>query len=228
MQNTEFCAIFRLLLMISPPTLNVIISSLRVDCLKIGTTFWSSARSLSFSLTHSVVPSIPPWWSSTIYTILLSWLKMNTSWLKSVQHQYVNLRIRSQMRKWYEFSFLDLLFSVLICSRIDCWSYLLTYTQMVKLLNILKHASQCHASKAEPCSHPNCSQIKKLFSHASKCEIRVNGGCQHCKKIWFILTAHSRNCKDSECRIPRCRCVAIKILHCLENLDILFSESFFN
>ncbi|XP_024640764.1 histone acetyltransferase HAC12 [Medicago truncatula] len=74
----------------------------------------------------------------------------------------------------------------------------------VKLLNILKHASQCRATKSEPCSHPNCSQIKKLFSHASKCEIRVNGGCQHCKKIWFILTAHSRNCKDSECRIPRC------------------------
>ncbi|KEH25298.1 histone acetyltransferase of the CBP family protein [Medicago truncatula] len=77
---------------------------------------------------------------------------------------------------------------------------------MVKLMNVLKHASQCcrHASNAEPCSYPNCSQIKKLFYHASKCEIRANRGCQHCKKIWFVLTAHSRNCKDLECRIPRC------------------------
>ncbi|XP_045818200.1 histone acetyltransferase HAC1-like [Trifolium pratense] len=81
----------------------------------------------------------------------------------------------------------------------------LNETLMVKLLDVLKHASQCHATKAEPCSYPNCSQIKKLFSHASKCEIRVNQGCQLCKKTWFILTAHSRNCEDSECRIPRCR-----------------------
>ncbi|GAU46737.1 hypothetical protein TSUD_285970, partial [Trifolium subterraneum] len=76
---------------------------------------------------------------------------------------------------------------------------------MVKLLDVLKHASQCCATNAEPCSYPNCFQIKKLFSHASRCEIRVNQGCQLCKKTWFMLTAHSRNCEDSECRIPRCR-----------------------
>ncbi|KEH41285.1 TAZ zinc finger protein [Medicago truncatula] len=51
---------------------------------------------------------------------------------------------------------------------------------MVKLLNVLKHASQCRTANSEPCSHP------------------------HCMKISFIQTAHSRNCKDSERRIPRC------------------------
>jgi len=97
---------------------------------------------------------------------------------------------------------------------------------MLKLLDVLKHASQCRATKAEPCSYANCSQIKKLFSHARRCEIRVNRGCQHCKKIWFILIAHSRNCKDSECRIPRCRCVAVRILHHLIEFERIWIFSF--
>jgi hypothetical protein len=120
-----------------------------------------------------------------------------------------------------------LFFSLLACYIVVDHTFWFTCTQMVKLLYVLKHASQCRATNAEPCSYPNCSQIKKLFSHASRCEIRVNQGCQLCKKTWFILTAHSRNCEDSECRIPRCRCVSIRILHYLENLDILLSELFF-
>jgi len=70
--------------------------------------------------------------------------------------------------------------------------------QKSEMPNVLKHAFQCRATKAEPFSHPYCSQIKKMFSHASKCKIRVNRGGQHCKKI---LTSHSRNCKDSKCEL---------------------------
>ncbi|MED6136920.1 hypothetical protein PIB30_060220 [Stylosanthes scabra] len=73
-----------------------------------------------------------------------------------------------------------------------------------KLLNILQHASQCRSTKTQPCSYPNCRQIKMMFYHASKCTVRVAGGCQICKKAWLLLTLHSRNCRDSPCFVPRC------------------------
>ncbi|KAG4911888.1 hypothetical protein JHK82_052477 [Glycine max] len=73
-----------------------------------------------------------------------------------------------------------------------------------QLLDVIEHASLCHSIKTQPCTYPHCSQIKKLFAHASRCEVRLSGGCQFCKKVWQGLTLHSRNCKDSACRIPRC------------------------
>ncbi|KAF7811232.1 histone acetyltransferase HAC12-like [Senna tora] len=76
---------------------------------------------------------------------------------------------------------------------------------VLELLKVLKHASQCHSTMNQPCSYPNCLQIKKLFFHASKCTVRASGGCQHCKKAWVGITLHSRDCRDPECRIPRCK-----------------------
>ncbi|XP_027357155.1 uncharacterized protein LOC113866525 [Abrus precatorius] len=74
-----------------------------------------------------------------------------------------------------------------------------------ELQEVMLHASQCHSTRTQPCSYPHCLKIKKLFSHASRCAIRVSGGCQYCMKAWLGITAHSRNCRDSECRIPRCK-----------------------
>ncbi|XP_007033362.2 PREDICTED: histone acetyltransferase HAC12 [Theobroma cacao] len=71
----------------------------------------------------------------------------------------------------------------------------------MRLLDVLLHACQCRS----PCSYPNCLLIKKLFFHAKKCTVRISGGCEHCKKMWLILRLHSRNCKDSDCDVPRCR-----------------------
>ncbi|XP_061351635.1 histone acetyltransferase HAC1-like [Gastrolobium bilobum] len=76
---------------------------------------------------------------------------------------------------------------------------------MQEFLQVLLHASQCRPTKAQPCSYPKCIKIKKLFSHASKCTIKAGGGCQYCKKAWLGLAAHSKNCRDSECRVPRCK-----------------------
>ncbi|KAL2335301.1 hypothetical protein Fmac_016514 [Flemingia macrophylla] len=73
-----------------------------------------------------------------------------------------------------------------------------------ELQHIIEHASRCRSTKAQPCTYPHCLQIKKLFSHASRCTIRVSGGCKYCKKVWLALAVHSRNCRDSGCRIPRC------------------------
>uniref|UniRef100_A0A803LKP9 histone acetyltransferase n=1 Tax=Chenopodium quinoa TaxID=63459 RepID=A0A803LKP9_CHEQI len=73
-----------------------------------------------------------------------------------------------------------------------------------QLLDVLLHASQCHTTVNLPCSYPNCSILRRLFSHAHACNIRIAGGCRHCKKTWFILLMHSRRCKDPSCNIPRC------------------------
>ncbi|KNA23368.1 hypothetical protein SOVF_025270 isoform B [Spinacia oleracea] len=77
--------------------------------------------------------------------------------------------------------------------------------ELVKqLLDVLLHASRCQTTTNHPCSYPNCVILRRLFSHAHACSIRVAGGCRHCKKTWFILLMHSRKCKDSSCGIPRC------------------------
>ncbi|QCD89943.1 E1A/CREB-binding protein [Vigna unguiculata] len=77
-------------------------------------------------------------------------------------------------------------------------------TVLQELLEVVKHASQCHSTQTRPCTYPYCLKIRKLFSHASRCTVRVSGGCQHCKKVWQAIALHSKNCRDSACCIPRC------------------------
>lgn len=79
--------------------------------------------------------------------------------------------------------------------------------QTMKLMDLLQHASQCRSSKSQACSYPNCLAMKKLFWHARNCNVRVNGGCWQCKKAWLVLSLHSKNCKETDCRVPRCKCV---------------------
>ncbi|XP_052726025.1 histone acetyltransferase HAC12 [Vigna angularis] len=74
----------------------------------------------------------------------------------------------------------------------------------VELLDVIKHASQCHSIQTQACTYPYCLKIRKLFYHASRCTVRVSGGCQPCKKVWQAIALHSRTCTDSACRIPRC------------------------
>ncbi|CAL8140273.1 unnamed protein product [Prunus armeniaca] len=73
-----------------------------------------------------------------------------------------------------------------------------------ELLDVLHHARKCCSTKIQPCSYPNCLKIKKLLCHATKCTIRTTGGCQYCKKAWYVINLHSRNCRESNCGIRRC------------------------
>ncbi|XP_031503944.1 histone acetyltransferase HAC1-like isoform X2 [Nymphaea colorata] len=74
--------------------------------------------------------------------------------------------------------------------------------QLRKMLDLLIHASQCRTG---PCQYPNCRKVKSLFRHGTQCKIRASGGCQLCKRMWYILQLHARACKESDCHVPRCR-----------------------
>jgi len=49
--------------------------------------------------------------------------------------------------------------------------------------------------------YPYCRKIRELFGHASRCIVRVSGGCQYCKKVWQGITLHSKNCAHSACQL---------------------------
>ncbi|KAK9002273.1 hypothetical protein V6N11_024957 [Hibiscus sabdariffa] len=70
-----------------------------------------------------------------------------------------------------------------------------------KVLEVLLHAARCRSR----CSDRNCHLIKRLFYHSKACTTRVIGGCRHCNKIWFMLKLHARDCRESDCVVPRCR-----------------------
>ncbi|CAN6475708.1 unnamed protein product [Victoria cruziana] len=74
--------------------------------------------------------------------------------------------------------------------------------QLRKMLDLLVHASQCRSGH---CQYPNCRKVKGLFRHGTHCKIRASGGCQLCKKMWYLLQLHARACKESECHVPRCK-----------------------
>lgn len=75
--------------------------------------------------------------------------------------------------------------------------------QLRKMLELLVHASQCGPMTV--CQYPNCVRVKALFRHGIACRIRASGGCQLCKRMWYLLQLHARACKEAECRVPRCK-----------------------
>ncbi|CAK9136880.1 unnamed protein product [Ilex paraguariensis] len=71
-------------------------------------------------------------------------------------------------------------------------------------LDVLMHASKCHTTRSNPCLNDKCRQIRKIFHHAKQCKLRASGGCKVCHRTWLLLHWHSRSCRDSDCRVPRC------------------------
>ncbi|KAH9307664.1 hypothetical protein KI387_035575, partial [Taxus chinensis] len=74
--------------------------------------------------------------------------------------------------------------------------------QLRKMLDLLIHASRCLSPQ---CAYQNCRKVKGLFRHGMNCKKRAAQGCNLCKKMWYILQLHARACKESECRVPRCK-----------------------
>jgi len=69
-------------------------------------------------------------------------------------------------------------------------------------MQLLAHASICHNAA---CPSANCQKMKNLLQHGTKCPIKVQGGCNVCRRIWALLQIHARQCRRADCQVPKCR-----------------------
>jgi E1A/CREB-binding protein len=68
-------------------------------------------------------------------------------------------------------------------------------------MQLLVHASNCTSGT---CASSNCEKMKELMRHGAVCKQRATGGCTICRRVWALLQLHARQCRDRECRVPRC------------------------
>lgn len=69
-------------------------------------------------------------------------------------------------------------------------------------MQLLSHASIC---RNQSCPSANCEKMKNLLAHGAKCAIKVQGGCNVCRRIWALLQIHARQCRKANCQVPKCR-----------------------
>lgn len=68
-------------------------------------------------------------------------------------------------------------------------------------LNLLVHASGCTKPN---CEYLNCKKMTALLDHGKTCKKKTGGGCNVCRRIWALLQIHARQCRRSNCPVPRC------------------------
>eukprot|EP00563_Minutocellus_polymorphus_P002193 CAMPEP_0181047378 /NCGR_PEP_ID=MMETSP1070-20121207/14848_1 /TAXON_ID=265543 /ORGANISM="Minutocellus polymorphus, Strain NH13" /LENGTH=1781 /DNA_ID=CAMNT_0023126047 /DNA_START=297 /DNA_END=5642 /DNA_ORIENTATION=+ len=71
-------------------------------------------------------------------------------------------------------------------------------------MTLLLHAATCQAPK---CPSANCTKMKGLLKHGASCQIKAQGGCHVCKRIWALLQIHARQCKAQQCPVPNCMAI---------------------
>nr|CCA24581.1 histone acetyltransferase putative [Albugo laibachii Nc14] len=67
-------------------------------------------------------------------------------------------------------------------------------------LQLLVHSSSCIGG----CASTNCEKMKELMRHGAQCKQRAYGGCTICRRVWALLQLHSRQCRQNDCKVPRC------------------------
>ena len=75
-------------------------------------------------------------------------------------------------------------------------------------IQLIEHASRC---KSKQCTSTNCQKMKNYLIHAAGCQVKVQGGCKICKRIWTLLRIHAQKCKDPKCPIPQCNAIREKM-----------------
>jgi E1A/CREB-binding protein len=49
--------------------------------------------------------------------------------------------------------------------------------------------------------------MKELLKHEATCNLKVQKGCQLCKRIFSIIQLHARQCRTENCRVPNCAAI---------------------
>ncbi|RQM17199.1 hypothetical protein DD237_001838 [Peronospora effusa] len=68
-------------------------------------------------------------------------------------------------------------------------------------MQLLVHSSSCADGN---CGSSNCEKMKELMRHGAQCKQRAYGGCTICRRVWALLQLHARQCRQYECKVPRC------------------------
>lgn len=71
-------------------------------------------------------------------------------------------------------------------------------------LQLLQHASTCVNAE---CPNKNCSKMRELLKHEATCTLKVQRGCQICKRVHSIIQLHARQCRTENCRVPNCAAI---------------------
>ena len=74
--------------------------------------------------------------------------------------------------------------------------------QLRKTMELLEHASVC---KDPNCKNQNCKRVRMLFKHGLECQVKYQGGCQLCRRMWALLQIHAKSCQKDNCPVPRCQ-----------------------
>merc|ERR1711907_839732 len=58
------------------------------------------------------------------------------------------------------------------------------------------------------CQYLNCKKMKQLLAHGKHCKKKSSSNsssrCSVCHRIWTLLQIHARQCRRSNCPVPRC------------------------
>ncbi|RLN79171.1 hypothetical protein BBJ28_00008956 [Nothophytophthora sp. Chile5] len=68
-------------------------------------------------------------------------------------------------------------------------------------MQLLVHSSGCADGN---CGSSNCEKMKELMRHGAQCKQRAYGGCTICRRVWALLQLHARQCRQYQCKVPRC------------------------
>ena len=62
------------------------------------------------------------------------------------------------------------------------------HEQLRKTMEVLEHASVCkdpNCNAGPP--YANCKRVRMLFKHGLECQVKYQGGCQLCRRLWALL-----------------------------------------
>ena len=62
--------------------------------------------------------------------------------------------------------------------------------------------------------------VQNLLTHGAKCAIKVQGGCNVCRRIWALLQIHARQCRKANCQVPKCRQLKEQLINEQDNNTI--------
>eukprot|EP00953_Heterococcus_sp_UTEX-ZZ885_P017631 9860-Heterococcus_DN1.PRE.2 len=78
----------------------------------------------------------------------------------------------------------------------------------------VSHQMLLHAVTCEGCASEGCRQLRALLHHGNTCQVRHQGGCGPCRRIWAILQYHAKQCQRETCA-----CLAMQ-LHSLLSTSV--------